>query len=375
METSIQRTNRIYANVLKNTGTIYKVKTNELGNETRRDKLANAPEHCLVDNANEISIKQIDKSFYINVALKRITDFKGESKMEETKPKRGRKPKAQEVDTVEEVIESVEATETDERIDEKIELDLKENEEMTQVLEVPCNQEEFNRIHFQQKLMNLQKWFDSYNFVRDGYNTLQKYDYIKAHQYKTALRQGCIETGLNFKVNVANVKMDDLVKSDKMHLITIHGSIVLTDVQTGYSDSYFIVAQGSDNLDKGLYKAMTMMIKSFVQMNFLISDGDEDYGAQPNTNLAPEKKFVSDQQRIETKVNIVTNNKLASKEYLSQIISMITEVQKFQTAYGLSTFNKIAEQLDGVITMSNTEAVKIFSKVEEKMAELGIGDL
>lgn len=372
MEIQIQRTNRIYANAQKTTGTIYKLKTDELGNETRRDKLANAPESCLVDNANEISINQIDKSFYINVALKRINDFKGEITMEETKPKRGRKPKQQVVD---EVIETTETPET-QPIDEIIELNLKENDEMqTEVIEVPMNIEEFNRIKFNKKIMDLQVWFDQYNFVRDGYNTMQKYDYIKAHQYKTALRQGCIENGLNFKVNVANIKMEDLAKSDKMHIITIHGSIVLTDVETGYSDSYFIVAQGSDNLDKGLYKAMTMMIKSFVQMNFLISDGDEDYGMQPNTNTSSERKYTSDQQRAETKINIVTNNKLASQQYIAQIMGMINQCQSHVAGYGQQTLNKLISQMENGITMSNTEAINIFNKVEEKMTELGIGDL
>jgi hypothetical protein len=46
------------------------------------------PEHCIIDNDNHLSITDVDKQFYIDMAQKRINDFMG------IKPeKKGRKPK------------------------------------------------------------------------------------------------------------------------------------------------------------------------------------------------------------------------------------------------------------------------------------------
>ena len=35
------------------------------------------PEHCIIDNDNQLSIESVDKTFYIEMAKKRINDFLG----------------------------------------------------------------------------------------------------------------------------------------------------------------------------------------------------------------------------------------------------------------------------------------------------------
>ena len=132
------------------------------------------------------------------------------------------------------------------------------------------------KIQFNEKVFALQRYLDQYPFSKDGYNDIQKYEYVKANQYRNALRRGAIGNRLRVKVNIANRIHEDLVKSDKMHLTTIQGSITLVDIDTGYEESTYMMADGADNLDKGIYKAMTMFIKSFVQTTFLISDENGD---------------------------------------------------------------------------------------------------
>lgn len=73
----IQRVNRIYATHDDKYGMIYKVKVNDQGDVIRKDKLANCPARCLIDNENTATIQQIDRQFYIDLAQKRINDFKG----------------------------------------------------------------------------------------------------------------------------------------------------------------------------------------------------------------------------------------------------------------------------------------------------------
>lgn len=73
----VQNVNRVYATKDKRYGTIHKFKLNKDGTE-RYDKIANLPEHCIIDNRNELTINDIDKDFYIEMAKKRIKQFIGE---------------------------------------------------------------------------------------------------------------------------------------------------------------------------------------------------------------------------------------------------------------------------------------------------------
>ena len=69
---SVQKTNRVYATTDKTLGTLYKVKENGA-----TAKIESLPEHCVIDNENQLTVKDIDKSFYIELATKRINDFLG----------------------------------------------------------------------------------------------------------------------------------------------------------------------------------------------------------------------------------------------------------------------------------------------------------
>ena len=69
---SVQKVNRVYATTNKKLGTLYKVKENGAV-----AKIESLPEHCIIDNENQLTVKDIDKSFYIELATKRINDFLG----------------------------------------------------------------------------------------------------------------------------------------------------------------------------------------------------------------------------------------------------------------------------------------------------------
>ena len=69
-EVEVQRVNRVFATADEKYGTIYKQKP-----DGSISKIASLPEHCIVDNANQMSINLVDKSFYIEMALKRVEDF------------------------------------------------------------------------------------------------------------------------------------------------------------------------------------------------------------------------------------------------------------------------------------------------------------
>ena len=84
----IQKVNRVYATADPRYGKLYKVKAED----DSTAKIEMLPDHCIIDNNNELTIKDIDKSFYIEMAKKRLNDFlgikpekKGRKKMETKK--------------------------------------------------------------------------------------------------------------------------------------------------------------------------------------------------------------------------------------------------------------------------------------------------
>ena len=80
----VQKVNRIYATTDPRYGKLFKVKAEN----DAEAKIEMLPEHCIIDNDNHLSITDVDKQFYIDMAKKRINDFMG------IKPeKKGRKTK------------------------------------------------------------------------------------------------------------------------------------------------------------------------------------------------------------------------------------------------------------------------------------------
>lgn len=80
IQVPVQKVNRVYATTNKNYGTIYKTKKN--GNA---DKIANLPDHCIIDNEGVMTIDDIDREFYIEMAKKRVSDYVGSKKVSQPK--------------------------------------------------------------------------------------------------------------------------------------------------------------------------------------------------------------------------------------------------------------------------------------------------
>ena len=69
----VQRVNRVYATADQRYGKLFKVKAED----DSTAKIEMLPEHCIIDNDNQLSIESVDKTFYIEMAKKRINDFLG----------------------------------------------------------------------------------------------------------------------------------------------------------------------------------------------------------------------------------------------------------------------------------------------------------
>ena len=69
----VQKVNRVYATTDERYGKLFKVKAE---NDSTA-KIESLPEHCIIDNSNKLTIDSVDKSWYIELAQKRINDFLG----------------------------------------------------------------------------------------------------------------------------------------------------------------------------------------------------------------------------------------------------------------------------------------------------------
>jgi hypothetical protein len=80
----VQKVNRVYATADEKYGKLFKVKAE--GESIA--KIEMLPEHCVIDNDNQLSISDVDKTFYIEMAKKRVNDFLGIKPEKKTRRKR-----------------------------------------------------------------------------------------------------------------------------------------------------------------------------------------------------------------------------------------------------------------------------------------------
>jgi hypothetical protein len=79
----VQKVNRVYASKDTRYGKLFKVKAE---NDSTA-KIESLPEHCIIDNDNKLTIDEVDKSWYIDLAKKRINDFLGIKEIKKNKEK------------------------------------------------------------------------------------------------------------------------------------------------------------------------------------------------------------------------------------------------------------------------------------------------
>lgn len=347
---NIQKANRIYATKDTSLGTIYKIKKNvkykvdttkrnwEKGLTQEQvnsvinkgyyvkdkfDKLANAPEHCLIDNDNKISIDNIDKDYYIDMAYDRIAKYIGGELIMATK-------KTETAVTAPNIV----------------------------LEQVPNTPEAQRTSNLWKKITLLSKYFDreAPKFVKDGYNAGQKYEYVKAHQYKTALRKGLLECGLGIKINLLDYSKVELSNpSSTMTNICFRGQVVLVDIDTGEATAYNCLALGADSLDKQASKAETLLIKDFVKNNFLVDDNEDE--TDPEADIKP--------VQVVTKPSIpVTPEKReVIKEKVVEQATSPSNIPESTINYAIGLVNKIREK-----SGNPNEASKLLATITEKDA-------
>ena len=410
-EVEVQKVNRLYAVKDERLGVVKKVKKQYLeldedgerryyinlkGNRTykkkwetdekgdffiKKDTTQNCPEHALIDNSCKITIDTIDtidKSWYIRLAKKRINDFLG---IKEEKKKMAARKTQTTLETPESSPAMIDGN------DYLAPISVNEKGEVT-------IREHLAQIQLYKKIQKVGEWLSRQAWISDGYNSAQSYEYIKSHKYREMLGKACREVGLIFKVNIANRQFVKLEATKNMNLTTIYGTVCFIDPETGAHEDYTVMGDGSDNLDKGIFKAETMMIKYFVLNNFLLPQQQDEIDPEDG---ADEKKVAKEETKAESKapVNVVkeepkkatppatpkqreeakkevVNDNNATPEFIQQMLEAMDKIREVKPDYGAKTYANLQKCLKGEMTLSKIDAITKMNKFEERMDELGI---
>ena len=266
----VQKVNRVYASKNPIYGKLHKVKASD----DSEAKIESLPNHCIIDNDNRLSIEDVDKQFYIDMAHKRINDFLGIKPIKEKKVRK-------------KFMATKKTTETP------------TSEGMT----------------FLQKLKVLQDLMGEYAWEKDGINRHQSYKYISEKQYKANFKAALKKAGLIWKMETLNHEFIPGV-SDKMHLVMCNFKGQLIDPETGEREEYLFSGSGADNGDKALYKAITGGHKFFLAANFNVAednDPENDADEEPKSNYTPPEK------REEIKEGLLDKDGAATKMQINSL--------------------------------------------------------
>lgn len=405
----LQRNNRIYASNVPR-GTIIKVKPNG-----RRDSLANCPPNPIVDNANELTINDINKEWYIEFAQEKANDFLGIPRLESLKKeellerannlgldidkktkkadlikliKNKERNEVKSMATKQELEEKlVKATEQNEKLVKRLkEKDAMEKMEVISLIDERANDTVRLNSHLFAKINALRKYIRNYNFIYDEElpSNLGGGEYYSIGQLYDALQKGCLEVGLDFAYDVVEVISFDkeLVKpSGKLpiHVATVKTRAVLTDITTGHSKEYNTIAQGSDTIDKAISGASTLAFRQWFTKNFSPKNAnDENESVDETLKSEPPKTpvYVPETKKEEIKKEVVkqVQQEDSDDEDIKEICENIMKIRSFGTDekgkdlsnYGASTLEKL---MSG--TLSSADILEIDLKVKNKLEKVG----
>lgn len=391
----LQKNNRIYAG-LKPSGIIIKVKP-----DGRRDSLANCPTNPIVDNANQCTINDINKQWYIDFAnqkanaflgIKKLDDYKKDELLELAKKEYNIEfdKKLKKADIIEK-IKNIKRNEVDkmatkQELEEKLIKATEQNEKLVSRLkESESMQYEDNDMNYESMLLhkinNFRQEIRNKEFIFDKElpNNLGGGEYYSIDQFYNAIQDTCLKVGLDFTFETT-----DLLQFDKeltkpsgklpIHVATVKTVATFTDIATGYNKHYITIAQGSDTIDKAVASASSMAFRNWFYKNFTPKNMNEEDVTETPSEKSTEPKvpvYVPETKKEEIKKEVVKQeqHEESDDEDIKAICENIMKVRDKigDDNWGASTLQKI---MSGVCT--SVDLMEIDLKVKNKMEKVGL---
>lgn len=396
-DVELQRNNRIYAGK-KPSGAIIKVKPNG-----RRDSLASQPSNPIIDNANECTIDDINKEWYIDLAKQRVNDFLGIKRIEDYKKdellnkakdygleidKKTKKSELIKIIKEYEKRNEVDKMATKQELEEKLQKSVEQNEQLMEKLkeQKPITKEELNdeklcNISLLHKINEFRKKIRERKFTYDEVmpNNLGGKDYYSIDQFYNAVQDCAIEVGLDFTFNVTNVIAFDkeLVKpsgSSPKHVATVETKAILTDIDTGKEKIYTMIAQGSDTIDKAVTSASSIAFRNWFYKNFTPKEmKEEELDDTPEEQSKPKVPvYIPESKKEEIKKEVVQQiqHEDSDDEDIKAVCENIMKIRDLtgDDTYGTPTLNKL---MSG--TLSSADILEIDLKVKQKLKKVQNG--
>ena len=393
----LQRNNRIYAGK-KPSGIVVKIKS-----DGRRDSLADCPPNPIIDNANECTINDINKEWYIDLAKQRVNDFLGIKRIEHYKKdellnkardygleidKKTKKSELIKIIKEYEKRNEVDKMATKQELEEKLQKSVEQNEQLMEKLkeQKPITKEELNdetlcNISLLHKINEFRKKIRERKFTYDEVmpNNLGGKDYYSIDQFYNAVQDCAIEVGLDFTFNVTNVIAFDkeLVKpsgSSPKHVATVETKAILTDIDTGKEKVYTMIAQGSDTIDKAVTSASSIAFRNWFYKNFTPKEmKEEELDDTPEEQSKPKVPvYIPESKKEEIKKEVVSQeqHEESDDEDVKAVCENIMKIRDLtgDDTYGTPTLNKL---MSG--TLSSADILEIDLKVKQKLKKVQNG--
>lgn len=378
----LQRNNRIYASN-GTSGTIIKVKP-----DGRRDSLALCPPNPIVDNKNECTIEDVNKSWYIKIANQKLNDFLGIKRLTEYKK--------DELLTM--------AKDLGLEVDKKTKKDelIKMIEERNEVKEMATKKVETNEetktMTIYEKIAKMTKEIREHDFVMDCVNpgNLGGKEYASIGQYYNLLHNLCDKYRLLFRWDVTNLEYfekDVFKPTGKMpsNVAVVCCKATFIDIDatqydrikndenfgyganTIYSMTYTAMAGGSDIADKSVSGASTLAFRNWFDKNFTpkyMNTIEEEIteSSEEKTEAPKIPAYIPPQKKEEIKEEVVSTKQNSTDEDIKRVIDTIMKIRDMSNnpEYGKSTLNTI---MTTEITAADLLSIEL--KLNNKLDELG----
>lgn len=397
----LQRNNRIYAGK-KPSGSIIKIKPNG-----RRDSLANQPINPIIDNANECTIDDINKEWYIDIAKQRVNDFLGVKRLEEYKKDElliiakdlnlDIDKKIKKIDIIKMIKEKQKGNEivmaTKQELEERLQKVTEQNAKLVEKLkekEKPSmdtidgktsNNQQIQCTYLLHKINEFRKKVREHEFVFDKLlpNNLGGGEYYSIDQFYNAVQDIALEVGLDFSFETTRLIQFDkeLTKpSGKLpiHVATVETIATFTDIDTGMEKSYITIAQGSDTIDKAIASASSMAFRNWFYKNFTPKNmNEEELDDKPVEESKPKVPvYVPEQKKEEIKKEVVkqVQQEDSDEEDIKAIcenIMLVRDLTK-DDGYGEKTLQKLIKG-----NLSSADILEIDLKVKQKLKKVQNG--
>lgn len=367
-DVELQRNNRIYAGKTPS-GAIMKVKA-----DGRRDSLANCPTNPVVDNANKLTIDDIDKEWYIDYAKQKANDFLGVKRLEEYK-------KDELLELADKYVLDVDKKTKKVELIKLLKEKMKEEEKNMATKKVEEVKEEVNvsretsdaKILLLRKINEFRKKVQEHKFVLDkvmddkhGGN-----EYVSIGQFYNFTQQTCIELGLDFSFEVLDefrFEKDAFKPSvgAPRHVSEVQCIVMFTDIETGESKSYSCMGAGSDTIDKGIGAAQTMAFRNWFKFNFTPKeefdwDNDETNNSEVSESVQPKvPTYIPPVAKEEIKKEVVstTQHESSDEEDIEKIAMMIMEIRQ-KTGDNEYAKAQVTAMQSGTLSSADIDALRV----------------